>query len=197
MTVSSIRTASHADLTDVGQLLGVAFQQDPISTWLFPDAARRREVQKKFFQAFATLALDSGGVIYLTDDQIATTVWFDSEADGDEDDFMARFDMLTPAESETFGQLAGWMADNHPTRGAHMHLQFIGVHPDYQRSGIGGTLLRHNLALLDEQGTPAYLEASSTLSPPLYQRKGFEHIGTPFGPEPGPKLYPMWREPKS
>ena len=53
------------------------------------------------------------------------------------------------------------------------------------------------MAALDEQGVPAYLEASSTLSPSLYQRHGFEHIGSPFGPEPGPKMYPMWREPIS
>jgi GNAT superfamily N-acetyltransferase len=188
------REAGTKDLKDVGILLGAAFQNDPVSAWIFPDGARRAEAQPRFFEVFSAIALDAGGDIYLSDDQIAVTVWFPS-VEGDEgDDFMSRFDMFTDDEADRFGILAGMMAENHPTRGRHRHLQFIGVHPDHQRSGAGGALLRRNLAALDEQGMPAYLEASSVVSPPLYQRYGFEHIGAPFGP--GPKMYPMWREPK-
>jgi GNAT superfamily N-acetyltransferase len=190
-----IREAGPEDLKGVGILLGAAFQRDPISSWIFPDDARRAEVQPLFFQTFAAIALHAGGAIYLAEDQTAGTVWFPSSEDDDGGDLMARFDMLTPDEADRFGGLAGMMAANHPARGEHRHLQFIGVHPDHQRTGVGGALLRHNLAVLDEQGTPAYLEASSTLSPPLYQRHGFDHIGTPFGPQAGPKMYPMWREP--
>jgi ribosomal protein S18 acetylase RimI-like enzyme len=196
----TIREAGYGDLASVGRILGAAFQDDPISVWIFPEAERRRSVQPVFFEAFATLALDSGGVAYLREDEAAATVWFPGgEDDGDEDDFMARFGMLADDEVATFGHLAGLMAENHPDRvdpdrGAHMHLQFIGVTPDRQRSGIGGELLEHNLAILDKDSTPAYLEASSQLSPPLYQRLGFTHFGVPFGPEGGPKMYPMWRE---
>jgi ribosomal protein S18 acetylase RimI-like enzyme len=186
-----IRTAGKDDLKDVGELLGAAFQQDPISSWIFPGEVRRSEVQPSFFQAFSALALDAGGVIYLAG-QIAVTVWFPG---GEDDDASAEFDMLAEDEADRFGQLAEMMADNHPTMGRHLHLQFIGVHPEHQRTGAGGALLAHNLAKLDEQGTAAYLEASSSVSPPLYQRHGFEHIGTPFGPDPGPRMYPMWREP--
>jgi ribosomal protein S18 acetylase RimI-like enzyme len=191
-----IRQATREDLKDVGRILGAAFQNDPISTFLFPDPLRRTEVQPAFFQAFSAIALETGGAIYLTEDGMATTVWFaGGEGEDTDDTFMTRFDMLTDDETDRFATLAGWMAENHPTRGAHRHLQFIGVHPDQQRTGAGGALLRHNLAIVDEMGVPAYLEASSTLSPPLYQRHGFEHIGTPFGADPGPKMYPMWREP--
>lgn len=196
----TIREAGHGDLPVVGQILGTAFQNDPISVWVFPEADRRRAVQPAFFEAFAALALDSGGVVYLREDETATTVWFPGGADdgdtegGGEDDIMARFGMLTDDETETFGQLAGLMAEHHPDAGVHMHLQFIGVAPGKQRSGIGGDLLEHNLAILDKDSMPAYLEASSQLSPPLYQRLGFEHFGVPFGPDGGPRMFPMWRE---
>lgn len=199
-----IRQATEADLKDVGQVLGAAFQNDPVSSFLFPDPRRRADVQPAFFQAFAALALETDGAVYLTEDRMATTVWFAGEG-GEEGDgagaassdetFMARFDMLVGDETDRFATLVGWMAANHPTRGDHRHLQFIGVHPDQQRTGVGGTLLRHNLAVVDGMGLPAYLEASSALSPPLYQRHGFTHIGTPFGADPGPTMYPMWREP--
>jgi ribosomal protein S18 acetylase RimI-like enzyme len=191
----TIREAGYADMPSVGQLLGAAFHHDPVSVWLFPEAERRQAVQPVFFEAFATLALDSGGLVYLREDRLAATVWFPGgEDDGDEDDFMARFGMLTDSELEMFGHLSGLMAENHPDHSAHMHLQFIAVDPDRQRCGIGGELLEHNLAILDKDSTPAYLEASSQLSPPLYQRLGFEHVGAPYGPDGGPKMYPMWRE---
>ncbi|MBP2324111.1 ribosomal protein S18 acetylase RimI-like enzyme [Kibdelosporangium banguiense] len=191
----TVREAGYADLPSVGRLLGAAFQDDPVSEWVFPEAERRQAVQPAFFEAFATAALDTGGVVYVRADAIAATVWFPGgEDDGDEDDFMARFGMLTDEEAATFGRLAGLMAEHHPEHGAHMHLQFIGVLPARQRSGIGGELLEHNLAVLDKDSTPAYLEASSQLSPPLYERLGFEHIGVPFGPAGGPRMYPMWRQ---
>jgi ribosomal protein S18 acetylase RimI-like enzyme len=187
-----IRTAGKDDLKDVGVLLGAAFQWDPISSWIFPGETRRSAVQPLFFQAFSALALDAGGVVYL-EDGIAATVWFPGGED--DDDASAVFDMLADDEAERFGHLAELMAENHPTMGDHLHLQFIGVHPDHQRAGAGGALLAENLRALDKKGVAAYLEASSTLSPPLYERHGFEHIGTPFGPDPGPWMYPMWREP--
>ncbi|MEV4316479.1 GNAT family N-acetyltransferase [Actinocrispum sp. NPDC049592] len=188
-----IRTAGRDDLSLIGKLLGAAFQGDPVSAWIFPDDARRAAVQPKFFRTFAGLALDAGGIIYVHSD-VAATVWFPG-GDDDDDEASAQFDMLSEDEADRFGRLTEVMAENHPTMGRHLHLQFIGVHPDHQRAGIGGALLAHNLQALDERRMAAYLEASSTLSPPLYQRHGFEHIGTPFGPEPGPRMYPMWREP--
>jgi GNAT superfamily N-acetyltransferase len=191
-----IRQATTDDLKDVGAILGAAFQNDPISSWLFPEPDRRAAVQPAFFQVFATLALEVGGAVYVTDALTAATVWFPSaEAEDDDDAGVGDlFDSLTPDEAGRIGELFALMAANHPTRGAHRHLQFIGVRPEHHGTGVGGELLRHNLAVVDGTGLPAYLEASSTLSPPLYQRHGFEHIGTPFGPEPGPKMYPMWRE---
>lgn len=188
----TIRHATQGDLPRVGALLAHAFHDDPVSIWLFPSAERRRAAQPPFFEAFARLALDSGGVIYVREDGLAATVWLPGGGD-EEDEGDSPFGMLTDEEAGNFAHLAGLMAENHPDRGPHMHLQFIGVHPGHQRTGVGGELLKHNLAVLDQDGTAAYLEASSRLSPPLYQRHGFDHIGTPFGPSPDARMYPMWR----
>lgn len=189
-----IREAGYPELSRVARLLSAAFQDDPVSTWLFPAPDRRVEVHPAFFEAFAVLGLEAGGVVYERADGIAATVWFPGGEDDDEDDFMSRFTMLDDDENERFGRLAGLMAENHPDRGPHMHLQFIAVHPDHQRSGVGHGLLAHNLAILDKDSTPAYLEASSQRSLALYRRHGFERTGTPFGPQAGPRMYPMWRE---
>ncbi|MCE7001244.1 GNAT family N-acetyltransferase [Kibdelosporangium philippinense] len=186
----TVRTATTEDLPEVGALLAASFHKDPVSIWLFPDEDRRAAAQPPFFKTFAMLALESGGSISLREDGLAATVWFPSS--DDEEDVLSYFDFLTDEELKRFGHLAELMAENHPDQGEHQHLQFIAVHPDRQRLGVGGALLAHDLANLD--GVPAYLEASSEFSPPLYQRFGFEHIGTPFGPDPQARMYPMWRK---
>ncbi|ONI70643.1 hypothetical protein ALI144C_49410 [Actinosynnema sp. ALI-1.44] len=190
----TVRAATTDDLPEVTALLAEAFQDDPVSTWLFPAAARRRAVQPAFLGVFATLAIESGGMVSLRHDRFATTVWLPSaqHQPGEDEHFLSRFGMMTDEETGRFRQLSELMAANSPDRGDHMHLQLIAVRPDRHRMGIGSDLLAHDLAALG--GTPAYLEASSWLSTALYKRHGFEFIGRPFGPEPRTRMYPMWRD---
>lgn len=56
----------------------------------------------------------------------------------------------------------------------HAHLVFLGVAPRAQGLGIGSTMLKETLALLDANGMPALLEATSERNVALYQRHGFE-----------------------
>jgi len=57
-------------------------------------------------------------------------------------------------------------------------------------------LLRDRLTALDEQGVPAYLEASSLDSARLYERLGFRRLAQTTDIPGGPSLYPMWRDPE-
>ncbi|GAA1295181.1 hypothetical protein GCM10009609_75800 [Pseudonocardia aurantiaca] len=77
------------------------------------------------------------------------------------------------------------------------HLAFLGVHPDRQGGGLGGRLLAERLARADADGLPAYLEASSARSVPLYERHGFRLLGDPVSLPDGPSVQPMWREPST
>ena len=61
-------------------------------------------------------------------------------------------------------------------RKPHWHLGPIGVHPLVQGRGIGKTLLQSFLAMVDEQGLPAYLETDVDLNVALYQQFGFRVI---------------------
>jgi GNAT superfamily N-acetyltransferase len=65
----------------------------------------------------------------------------------------------------------------HP-REAHWHLPLIGVDPAHQGKGIGAALLRHVLNACDSQKVVAYLEATSRRNVPLYERHGFEALGS-------------------
>lgn len=71
----------------------------------------------------------------------------------------------------------------------------IGVDPAKQGNGYGSALLKHAVERCDGEGKPAYLESSSPRSIPLYQRHGFELLGT-IQVGSSPPLFPMLREPR-
>jgi ribosomal protein S18 acetylase RimI-like enzyme len=86
------------------------------------------------------------------------------------------------------------LLDAHHPRDPHYYLQFIGVRPECQGTGIGSAFLRAVLDRCDLEGTAAYLEADER-SKPLYLRHGFEAIAELRLPE-GPSFWPMWRAPR-
>jgi ribosomal protein S18 acetylase RimI-like enzyme len=83
--------------------------------------------------------------------------------------------------------------DAHHPQDPHYYLQFIGVRPERQGTGIGSALLRAVLDRCDLQGAAVYLEADER-SRHLYLKHGFEAISEPTLPE-GPSFFPMWRAP--
>jgi GNAT superfamily N-acetyltransferase len=83
----------------------------------------------------------------------------------------------------------------HPRKPAHWYLAIMGVEPDWQGRGFGSKLMQPALEILDAQGTPAYLEASTLRSRALYERHGFAVTGEFNLPSDGPPLWQMWREP--
>jgi GNAT superfamily N-acetyltransferase len=82
----------------------------------------------------------------------------------------------------------------HP-REAHWHLPLIGVDPAHQGKGIGAALLRHVLNACDGQKVVAYLEATSRRNVPLYERHGFEALGS-IQVADSPPVVPMMRQPR-
>ena len=83
--------------------------------------------------------------------------------------------------------------DAHHPQDPHYYLQFIGVRPERQGTGIGSALLRAVLDRCDLEGAAVYLEAGER-SRHLYLKHGFEAITELRLPE-GPSVFPMWRAP--
>jgi ribosomal protein S18 acetylase RimI-like enzyme len=83
----------------------------------------------------------------------------------------------------------------HP-RESHWHLPLIGVDPAHQGKGIGSALLSHVLNVCDAQKVSAYLEATSPRNVPLYERHGFEAVGS-IQVADSPQIIPMLRKPRA
>ncbi|MGW4527950.1 GNAT family N-acetyltransferase [Amycolatopsis sp. NPDC004378] len=185
--MSDVRAADPAERDTVLEILVAAFQDDPMSGWVFPDAGRRRDVSHP---AFFGALLDAGfaaGHVDVTADHTAAVIWLPP---GEDDD--GPIAGLDAAELDRLGVLLGLMAEREPP-GPLWHAQFIGVRPGLQGQGIGGRLLRHGLDRADAEGVPTYLEASSPASTRLYRRLGFADHGPAFRPPGGPPMQPMSR----
>jgi GNAT superfamily N-acetyltransferase len=81
----------------------------------------------------------------------------------------------------------------HPRDEPHYYLSLLGTHPDDRGKGIGMALLEHDLALIDADGFPAYLESSNPANNHRYAGVGFEEVGGFSYPGGDPVVTTMWR----
>ncbi|MEC4020627.1 GNAT family N-acetyltransferase [Streptomyces sp. H27-D2] len=204
-----VHRAEEADRKTICRLLDVAFEQDPVSRWVFPDAARRAVAHPRFFE----IVLDAAwrdGFVDITEDGAAVALWLSVPAEVPEtasstpeaadtaegDDMGQRIQAVDPGNErpEIVGRLT---RARHPHDRAHRYLMFIGVDPERQGDRLGSALLAPALHACDRDRVPAYLEASSERSRALYTRLGFDVIDEPVELPRGPLLWPMWREPRA
>ncbi|GAA2514841.1 GNAT family N-acetyltransferase [Streptomyces longisporus] len=197
----AIRTADEGDRELVVRLLDEAFQDDPVSSWVFPGGEYRRTTHHRLMDAFTGIVFDEGR-IDVTEDGSACALWLSVPAGEHEaaedaaDDGAARLRAAVDPGNERIELIARLTAEIHPAGRAHEYLWMIGVTPERQGEGIGSALVQHVLDRCDREGLPAYLEASSARSRVLYERLGFEFTGRPLDLPNGPQMWPMWREPR-
>ena len=88
------------------------------------------------------------------------------------------------------------MESYHPADDNCWYLPCIAVDCAYQGQGLGAALMKHALRNIDERGDSAYLESSNPLNISLYERHGFEVIGS-IQSGNSPQMYPMMRPARS
>ncbi|TQS42803.1 GNAT family N-acetyltransferase [Cryptosporangium phraense] len=207
-TIYRAGPAHYGDLRQLGALISDAFLGLSAVRWLTKDdRPNAPHVFARWSELHIADALQRGHVDLLTSNDseddpepLAAAVWFTNphaEPPRDYDQQLLR--AVGRRSIDRFRTLDTVMADAHPGGQHHHHLLLIAVRPGLQGGGYGSALLAHHHRLLDDAGTPAYLEAASADSARLYLRHGYTHIGEPLT-LPGndsPGLWPMWREPKT
>jgi ribosomal protein S18 acetylase RimI-like enzyme len=195
---NEVRKGRPADATSLAQVLARAFEDDPVSAWVFPDAAdrlRRLELMYSLISVPEALGDDE---CYTTDDLAGVALW---APPGKAKMSAIESLKLIPTVARVCGRytpralrILSYMESKWPER-PHAHLTFLGTEPERQGEGIGSLLLRRSLARLDREGVPAYLEASTPRNRALYLRHGFVDMDRMQLPGGGPELWRMWREP--
>ncbi|MFI1395062.1 GNAT family N-acetyltransferase [Streptomyces sp. NPDC020681] len=192
-----IRRATSDDREAVVQLVSAAFEDDPVSCWVFPDPAERSRVHAPFLGVFVDQALAAGRVDVMEDGS-AAAVWLELPGGEPEQDneTAARMREIAGPHNERAREVGRLTGAVHPHDRAHEYLVLIAVEPGRQGQGLGAALLAPALERCDRDGVPAYLEASSARSRRLYERLGFAFAGEAVQLPEGPLMWPMWREPR-
>lgn len=202
MVSIAVQQAEKADVKELAHTLGRAFFDDPVMTWLLPDAGRRA---KGLPIMFATLArhqyLAPGGMEVAAEGPIvaAAALWSPpgrwQTARATDLRMMPGFVRALGLDNARGKQVGELMKKNHPEE-PHWYLAVIGSDPTYRGQGFGHALMRSRLDRVDEEHAAAYLESSSPDNVPYYERYGFEVTGEIEIPDGGPTVWPMWRQPR-
>jgi GNAT superfamily N-acetyltransferase len=194
-----VRRATAHDVDGMAEALSLAFHDDPVMQWLFGAAAPRpMRYTRPFFASEGARHLHHAEV-YTLDGTPGAAYWDPPGHWKTRPRDILRMAplMLRGMGPRTINALRGLgrMEAAHAAHPDHYYLAVLGTRPDRQGEGLGTALMAPVLERCDVEGVGAYLESSKESNIPFYRRHGFEVVGEVDFPS-GPRLWPMWREPR-
>ncbi len=194
MAPPNIKTATLEEAADCLAVLTLAFCNDPAIRWIFPQPSQYAQGLPLFAQAFGGAAFQQSTAFY-TEGFGAVALWLPPTAQPDESSLVSLIQQGVEASHQAaILSLLEQLGGHHPQE-PHWHLVIIGTDPICQGQGYGAALLAHTLAICDQQQELVYLEATNARNVALYQKHGFEVLGTVQAGN-SPTLYPMLRRPQ-
>lgn len=172
----TVRVARPSESDSLKVALGAAFFDDPIFGWLIgPGSSRQARLERYFAIQLAHSFAD--GCVWTSEGLQGAALCMPPGQWRLPPQLMIangrRFASVFRGRlSRAVGLLAA--VERRHLRGAHYYFANIGVAPGAQGQGLGSRLMRPTLDRCDEEGLPAYLEASSERNAALYERLGFQ-----------------------
>ncbi|MFV0307387.1 MAG: GNAT family N-acetyltransferase, partial [Desertimonas sp.] len=166
---------STADLGAVAVTATRAFVDDPVMRWIFPDDVDYAHAHPVLARQLARrwLATDS---LWCTDDVAALAGWIPPGRPDTKpvDDDPPTADVEHPAwRLERFAAIGTAFTANTPAE-PHWYLNLLATHPDWQRRGLGATLMAAVFDIADADGVACYLETETVENVAYYRHHGFE-----------------------
>jgi ribosomal protein S18 acetylase RimI-like enzyme len=194
MTTPIIKTATVADEAALIAVIALAFTTDPAARWTWPDPRQYLNHFPSVVKAFGGNAFAHQSAYYV-EGYAGAALWLPPGVPPDEDALSALLKGTGAAEvQKDLASVFEQMGSYHPTE-PHWYLPLIGVDPSRQGKGYGTALMSHALIPCDRDHTLAYLESSNPKNIPLYERHGFEVLGT-IQVGTSPPIFPMLRKPR-
>ncbi len=194
MTTPTIKTATRPDEAAAIAVVVLAFSADPAARWTWPDPQQYLEHFPNFVRVLGGKAFAHGGA-YCADGHAGAALWLPPEIRPDDDALSTLLQRTGSARAqEDLSAVFEQMERYHPQE-PHWYLPFIGTDPSQQGKGYGGALMKHALIPCDRDHKLAYLESSNPKNIPLYERHGFELLGT-IQVGASPPIFPMLRKPR-
>lgn len=198
-----VRAAGSGDVDECARVLAAAFHTDPGTIVFVPDDREREEIMPDFFRTFVAAALsEDAGIVVAGEPISGVASWFGPERHGPSPDAMGAHGLgavLERSGPDATGRLLAMLQEieaNHERLAIepHMRLEFFGVTPAVQGTGIGTALIEHGHRRADELGVACYLETFSEPNVGYYERRGYRTVGE-FTIGDGVRGYGMLRPP--
>lgn len=179
----TIRTARSADAKEVAALLTEAFSGDPAWSLYYPDPATRPRKLEAHYRHRVQRHPRLTDLAEIDGQLVGALLW---EAPRSDSRPAAIWHAVKRATQRIASRLPGGRGIAHtlavevyrPTA-PHWYLHDIASSPRARGKGVGSALLEHRLGIIDANTVNiASLEATSPGSRRLYERFGFEAVGT-------------------
>ena len=193
MRTPTIKATTTSDEASAIAVVVLAFGSDPAARWTWPDPQQYLMHFPNFVTALGGKAFAQGSA-YHVDGYAGAALWLPPDVEPDEEAVMTLLQRTGSASEKDLSSVFEQMDRYHP-REPHWYLPFIGVDPSQQGKGYGAALMSHALTPCDRDRALAYLESSNPKNIPLYERHGFELLGT-IQAGASPPIFPMLRRPR-
>jgi ribosomal protein S18 acetylase RimI-like enzyme len=177
MATPIIKTATASDEASTIDVLVRAFSADPVARWVWPDSQQYLMHFPSFVRAFGGKAFTHGSAYYV-DGYAGAALWLPPYVRPDEDvlNSVLQRTVSEHIQKDVFAVFEQ-MGRYHPSE-PHWYLPLLGVDPFQQGKGFGSALMQHALVNCDRDSKLAYLESTNRRNMHLYERYGFELLGT-------------------
>jgi ribosomal protein S18 acetylase RimI-like enzyme len=202
MTRRQVVHLADSRLDEAARALALAFQDDPLQSYTFPDPEDRRRLSPAHFEAILRYGLLAGHVLTGIEEGAGAVVWMPPDVDYKpeyaEASGLTRLPEAIGADAAgRFGRLIdlaeAWHRRDMP--GPHWYVMVVGVAPAFQGQGHGRALLQPTLDRADSDGLPCYLETTQPNNVSFYQRLGFQVLVDEVDEESGLRLWTFRRGP--
>jgi hypothetical protein len=192
-TILAVDQANAADALSAIDVIAEAFLNDPTWSWAFSDPATRRQWWK-----FCINEALRYPWTFKTNGFEAVSVWIppcgtEFSNDG-EQSIPRRLKDLAGARASEVTELLHSFDQAHPRNEPHYYLSLLGTRDAHRGRGLGMALLEENLARIDAEHMPAYLESSNLGNNHRYEAVGFVPVVSFRAPGAGPVVTGMWRK---
>jgi ribosomal protein S18 acetylase RimI-like enzyme len=202
-----IRAIQAGDVDAAAEVLARAFQDDPGALIVEPDPALRHEADRTLFAPVVRQAIPHGRVLVAVtgDGGILGVATFlpAGHATASDEELMAAGLLeavaAVPEAAARMGPMVSYLEELHGRAidGPHARLEFFGVDPDAQGSGIGSRLMAAGHATIDAHGERCYLETFTTTNVAFYEKRGYRVVADGVVPGTDTPVWGLVREPRA
>jgi len=190
-------------IPDAATLLSRAFWDDPMTLFLYPEVAERRERAASFYGLNMEHAA-VGGELYTTSSFKGIAVWrflgdeTRPKIDPANDPRNRLPDEMGEGPFQRLMIIVDSINQVHKSliESRHCYLLFLGVCPKIKKKCIGGLVIHIIVMIADKKGLPCYLETMKRKNLAFYQKHGFQVGEEVQVPDGGPFVWAMVRFPE-